>query len=94
MILSADRIDKIVSPLHVQSRFREQRNEAALGKILSHQDASPRATPSPRMAAAASFLFGDALSLTFAAGVALILSGLALAVSNTRTGPRKVVTRQ
>ena len=43
---------------------------------------------------AASLLFGDWLSLTFAAGVALILAGLALAVSNTRTGPRKVVRRQ
>ncbi|APG93956.1 hypothetical protein [Sinorhizobium americanum] len=37
--------------------------------------------------AAASFLFGDQLGLMFAAGVVLILGGLALAVANKRPAP-------
>ncbi|TCN28627.1 DMT family transporter [Sinorhizobium americanum] len=44
--------------------------------------------------AAASFLFGDRLGLTFAAGVILILGGLALAVSNKRPVPEEVVTHE
>lgn len=39
--------------------------------------------------AAASFLFGDRLGLMFAAGVLLILGGLALAVSNRRVSSRE-----
>lgn len=38
--------------------------------------------------AAASFLFGDHLGPTFAAGVILILAGLAIAVSNKRRSPK------
>lgn len=44
--------------------------------------------------AAASFLFGDRLGLTFVAGVVLILAGLALAVSNRRPVPEQVVTHE
>ncbi len=44
--------------------------------------------------AAASFLFGDQLGVMFAAGVILILGGLALAASNKRPMPEEVVTHE
>ncbi|MDX8534743.1 DMT family transporter [Mesorhizobium sp. VK25A] len=44
--------------------------------------------------AAASVLFGDRLGLMFAAGVVLILGGLALAVANKRPAPEAAVTHE
>ncbi|WP_018236852.1 EamA family transporter [Ensifer sp. BR816] len=44
--------------------------------------------------AAASFLFGDQLGLMFAAGVVLILGGLALAVANKRPAPEEAVAHE
>lgn len=41
--------------------------------------------------AAAAVLFGDHLGLMFAAGVVLILGGLALAVANNRSAPEEAV---
>jgi drug/metabolite transporter (DMT)-like permease len=44
--------------------------------------------------AAASVLFGDRLGLMFAAGVVLILGGLALAVANRRPAPEEAVPHE
>lgn len=44
--------------------------------------------------AAASFLFGDRLGLMFAAGVMMILGGLALAVANKRPAPEQPVPHE
>jgi drug/metabolite transporter (DMT)-like permease len=44
--------------------------------------------------AAASVLFGDRLGLMFAAGVVLILGGLALAVANKRPAPEEAVAHE
>jgi drug/metabolite transporter (DMT)-like permease len=44
--------------------------------------------------AAASVLFGDQLGLMFAAGVVLILGGLALAVANKRPAPEEAVPHE
>jgi O-acetylserine/cysteine efflux transporter len=43
---------------------------------------------------ASSVLFGGRLGLMFAAGVVLILSGLALAVANKRAAPEKAVPHE
>ncbi len=44
--------------------------------------------------AAASFLFGDRLGIMFAGGVILILGGLALAASNTRSVPQEIAMQE
>jgi len=44
--------------------------------------------------AAASALFGDRLGVMFAAGVVLILGGLALAVANKRSVPEEAVLHE
>jgi drug/metabolite transporter (DMT)-like permease len=44
--------------------------------------------------AAASVIFGDQLGLMFAAGVVLILGGLALAAANKRSAPEEVVPHE